>query len=54
MAARLLEEVLDYDTWYLEEVEKGLAEAEAESLVPHEQVIASVEELLAGYRAKAS
>ncbi len=54
VAARLLEEVLEYDAWYLEEVDKGLAEAEAGDLIPHGQVVAHVEELLAGYRAKAS
>ena len=54
VAAKLLEEVLEYDAWYLGEVDKGLAEAESGDLVSQEEVMAHVEELLAGYRAKAS
>ncbi len=54
VAARLLEEVLEYDAWYLQEIDTGLAEADVGELTSHEKVVAHVEELLAGYRAKAS
>ena len=54
VAARLLEDVLEYDAWYLQEIDTGLAEADAGELTSHKKVVAHVEELLAGYRAKAS
>jgi predicted transcriptional regulator len=46
----LLEEAvdrfLDYDTWFIREVEKGLAEANRGELIDHEEVGARVDALM--------
>jgi predicted transcriptional regulator len=33
-------EIADYEAWFIEEVEAGIAEADAGDLIPHEQVVA--------------
>jgi predicted transcriptional regulator len=43
----LLEEAidrfLDYDAWFIREVEKGLAQADHGELIDHEEVVARIE-----------
>jgi len=42
-----VERYLDYDEWFIREVEKGLAQAERGELLEHEDVGARIEKLLA-------
>lgn len=48
--AELLQEavdrLLDYDTWFIQEVEKGLAQAARGELIEHEEVVARIEKRL--------
>ncbi len=50
----LLEEAVDrfleYNTWFIGEVEKGLAEANRGELIDHEEVVARIEALLSRVR----
>jgi RHH-type rel operon transcriptional repressor/antitoxin RelB len=52
----LLEEAvdrfLDYDTWFIREVEKGLAEANRGELIDHEEVIARIEKRIQAKQVK--
>lgn len=41
-----LERFLDYDEWFIREVEKGLAQVERGELLEHEEVGARIEKLL--------
>lgn len=43
-----VERLVDYDDWFIREVEKGLTEIEQGELLTHEQVGARLETLLAG------
>ena len=45
---RPLSDFVDYDEWFIREVEKGLASADRGALLTHEQVGARLERLLAG------
>ena len=42
-----VEQVLGYDAWYREMVQEGLDSADRGELVPHEQVVAEMQELRA-------
>jgi predicted transcriptional regulator len=35
-----VDRLLDYDAWFIQEVEKGLAQAERGELIDHEDVVA--------------
>lgn len=42
-----VEQVLGYDAWYREMVQEGLDSADRGELIPHEQVVAEMQELRA-------
>ncbi len=42
-----LERLVDYDAWFVREVEKGLAQVERGEVVAHEEVVARIEDLIA-------
>jgi predicted transcriptional regulator len=46
LAREAIERFVDYDDWFIREVEKGLASAERGNLLSHEEVGARVEKLL--------
>ena len=37
---------LDYDSWFIREVEKGLAQADRSELIDHEEVVKRIEKRL--------
>lgn len=43
-----VERFVDYDTWFLRQVDKGLKQSERGELLTHEQVVDSIEKHLAG------
>ena len=47
LAREAIERFVDYDEWFIREVEKGLASADRGALLTHEQVGARLERLLA-------
>lgn len=47
-----VERLVDYDDWFIREVEKGLTEIEQGELLTHEQVGARLERLLAGKQSR--
>ena len=46
LAREAIERLVDYDEWFMQEVEKGLASAHRGELLSHEEVGASLENLL--------
>jgi len=47
LAREAIERFVDYDEWFIREVEKGLASADRGALLTHEKVGARLEQLLA-------
>lgn len=49
-AAQVIQEavdrLLDYDTWFVQEVEKGLSQAAKGDLIEHDEVVARIEKRL--------
>lgn len=41
-----VERLLDYDTWFIQEVEKGLAQAARGELIDHDEVVKRIEKKL--------
>ena len=41
-----VDRLLDYETWFIQEVEKGLAAAERGDLLEHEEVVERIEKYL--------
>lgn len=41
-----VERLVDYDAWFMREVEHGIAQADAGELIPHEEVVARIESIL--------
>jgi predicted transcriptional regulator len=50
LAQEAIERLVDYDDWFIREVEKGLASAERGELLTHEEVGKRLEALLADKR----
>ena len=48
-----VERLVDYDSWFVREVEKGLEKIEQGETLSHEEVGAKLEQLLAGKRPRA-
>ena len=46
LAREAIERFVDYDEWFIREVEKGLAEVDRGEVLTHEQVGARLEKLL--------
>ena len=46
LAREAIERFLDYDEWFLAEVEKGLAQSDRGQTLSHEEVGTRIEELL--------
>lgn len=46
LAREAIEQYVDYDEWFLREVEKGLAQVDCGEVLTHEQVGAHLEKLL--------
>jgi predicted transcriptional regulator len=46
LAREAIERFVDYDEWFFNEVEKGLAQIDCGELLTHEQVGANLEKLL--------
>lgn len=46
LAREALERYVDYEAWFLEQVEIGLAAAEAGQLLEHDEVVARIEHRL--------
>jgi len=42
-----VERLIDYEEWFMREVEEGLAQAERGEVIPHEEVAARMEKLIA-------
>ena len=53
LAKEAIERFVDYDQWFIEEVEKGLAQIERGEVLSHEEVGARLEKLLAEKRSLA-
>lgn len=49
LAREALERAVDYDDWFLREVEKGLAQIDAGQVLTHDAVGARLEQKLAEY-----
>jgi predicted transcriptional regulator len=43
-----VERLVDYDEWFVREVEKGLAQVESEEVLEHEEVAKRMENLIDG------
>jgi predicted transcriptional regulator len=43
LAEEAVERMIDYDEWFLEEVDKGLAAADREEFVEHEDVLKMID-----------
>jgi predicted transcriptional regulator len=41
---RLLQQHIDYETWFIKEVRKGIASADRGELVPHEEAMRRIKE----------
>ena len=52
LAAELIRKSVDYDAWFVAEVQKGLDSADRGELIPHEDVVAQMRELRAELLAK--
>lgn len=52
LVVEAVERMVDYDAWFLAEVEKGLAEAESGQTRAHEEVGAQMESYLATKRSQ--
>jgi predicted transcriptional regulator len=46
LAREALERAVDYDDWFLREVEKGLAQVDAGQVLTHDAVVARLEQKL--------
>jgi predicted transcriptional regulator len=53
LAREAIERFVDYDEWFIEEVEKGLAQIERGEVLTHEEVGARLEKLLSEKRSRA-
>lgn len=53
LAKEAIQRFVDYDEWFIEEVEKGLAQIERGQVLTHEEVGVRLEKLLAGKRSTA-
>ena len=47
---KAVERFVNYDAWFLAEVEKGLAEAERGELIDHEDVVKLMEQRYSGHQ----
>jgi predicted transcriptional regulator len=47
LAREAIERLVDYDEWYLSEVDKGLSQIDRGKVLTHEQVGTKIEKLLA-------
>ena len=47
MAQEALERLLDYDEWFVREVEKSLAQVQSGEVIEHEEIAARMENLIA-------
>jgi predicted transcriptional regulator len=50
LAQEVIEHFVDYDAWFIREVEKGLAQIDRSELLTHEEVGERVEKLIAKKR----
>jgi len=50
LATEAIERFVDYDAWFVSEVEKGLAQVDLGNVLTHEEMGARVEKLLAKRR----
>ena len=41
-----VDRLLDHDTWFIQEVEKGLSQADKGDLIEHDEVVARIEKRL--------
>jgi len=53
LAREAIERFVDYDEWFIREVEKGLAQIDWGQLLSHEEVGKRLEKLLAGKHSRA-
>lgn len=53
LAREAIERFVDYDEWFIREVEKGLASADRGELLTHAEVEARMEELLSDKQSRA-
>ncbi len=53
LAKEAIERFVDYDEWFIEEVEKGLAQIERGEVLTHEEVGVRLEKLLSEKRSRA-
>lgn len=44
---RLLQEHIDYETWFVKEVRKGIASADRGELIPHDEAMRRIKEHIA-------
>jgi predicted transcriptional regulator len=47
---KMLQYHIDYDTWFVKEVQKGIASADRGDLIPHEEVFRKIREKSAARR----
>lgn len=52
LAREAIERAVDYDAWFVQEVEKGLAQVEAGQVLSHEAVGARLEQKLAEHQSR--
>ena len=52
LAAEAIERFIDYDQWFIDEVEKGLGQIERGEVLTHEEVGARLEKLLSEKRSR--
>lgn len=50
LVEKAVERFVNYDAWFLAEVEKGLAEAERGELIDHEDVVKLMEQRYSGHQ----
>ena len=53
LAREAIERFVDYDEWFIREVEKGVAQIDRGQLLSHEEVGKRLEKLLAGKHSRA-
>jgi predicted transcriptional regulator len=53
LAREAIERFVDYDEWFIREVEKGLAQIDRGQVLSHEEVGKRLEKLLAGKHSRA-
>jgi predicted transcriptional regulator len=46
LVQEVIERLIDYDEWFIREVEKGLAQVDAGEVIEHEQIGRRLEELI--------